>query len=237
MKKRGIKLDPNETTTDILIILDRSGSMQHAAADHVGGLRAFVDEQRKVEGDVRLTLVQFDTIEPCEVIYDREPIASVGEITLQPRDGTPLFDAIGLSIAHFKKSRGAGDVGATNQVIVMIVTDGENNASKTWSKLQVKALVDELTAQDWAFVFLGANIDAFSTGQGMGMQLNAVMAFDNYDTAAIGSAYASTSANLMSARRTLYGGSTLRAASAAMSYTPAQRAAAKPEKPKRGPKK
>src|SRR4051812_34999613 len=85
---------------DILVILDRSGSMEHAVRDHEGGLRSFVEDQKSLGGDVRLTLVQFDTVNPCDIVFDRLPLADVGPIQLIPRGGTPLLDAMGLAIAH-----------------------------------------------------------------------------------------------------------------------------------------
>ena len=87
---------------DILLILDRSGSMQERKADHEGGVRSFVEDQRQLEGDVRFTLVQFDTNDPCEIVYDRVPITAVGPIHLIPRGGTPLLDAVGKAVAHLR---------------------------------------------------------------------------------------------------------------------------------------
>src|SRR4051812_47875829 len=107
---------------DILVILDRSGSMESAKADHIGGLRSFVADQRALGGDVRLTLTQFDTVNPCEILYDRTPLEQVGPIELIPRGGTPLLDAVGLALAHLKAQQLTAPAA---QTIVMVVTDGE----------------------------------------------------------------------------------------------------------------
>jgi len=101
---------------DLLVILDRSGSMQTGKEDHEGGLRSFVEDQRKLSGDVRFTLVQFDTTNPCEVVYDRAKLEDVTNISLIPRGGTPLEDAIGQSLTHLSKY-------SPDEVICMIITD------------------------------------------------------------------------------------------------------------------
>jgi Mg-chelatase subunit ChlD len=144
---------------DILVILDRSGSMQDAKSDHEGGLRSFVEDQRSLAGEVRFTLVQFDTTDPCEVVYDRVALDLVTDVTLVPRGGTPLLDAMGLAIAHLKKQQALAPAAHT---LVMVVTDGEENSSHEWSKAQVKALVDELEKGTGKVLYLGANVDAFA---------------------------------------------------------------------------
>src|SRR3954470_19575997 len=126
---------------DILVILDRSGSMESAKGDHIGGLRSFVEDQKSLGGDVRLTLVQFDTVNPCDIVFDRLPLADVGPIDLVPRGGTPLLDAMGLAIAHLLARQSAEPAAHT---ITMVVTDGEENSSHEWDLARVKQLVTEL---------------------------------------------------------------------------------------------
>ena len=96
-------------------------------------LISFVEDQRQLEGHVRFTLIQFDNVDPCEIIYDGVPISEVNEIQLIPRGGTPLLDAVGLTIAHvaerLKDSR-------PDQVVVMIITDGQENASREYKREQ-----------------------------------------------------------------------------------------------------
>ena len=84
--------------TEIVVLLDRSGSMQHGKDDHEGGLMSFVEDQQQLEGDVRFTLIQFDNVEPCEIVYDGVSIAEVDQVKLIPRGGTPLLDAVGRGI-------------------------------------------------------------------------------------------------------------------------------------------
>lgn len=179
---------------DVLVILDRSGSMAVARYDHEGGLATFVKEQSKLDDDVRFTLVQFDNENPCEVVYDRTPIAHVGKIELHPRGWTPLLDAIGLATAHLEKN-------TSNNVVCMVVTDGQENASKEYTKAMVKARVAELEKKGWTFTFLGANIDSFTVGTQLGMPMAAIADFSN-DAVGVQHAYMSFSDNLTRSQKT-----------------------------------
>lgn len=160
--------------TEIVVILDRSGSMQASKSDHEGGLRSFVEDQKALAGDVRFTLVQFDSGDPCEVVYDGVPIAEVGEIKLTPRGGTPLLDAIGLATSHVEK-RLEGK--KPDQVVVMVITDGEENSSKEWTRERVKQRIEELEKGQWKFLYLGANVDAFHEAGQFGLTSTAAMNF------------------------------------------------------------
>jgi Mg-chelatase subunit ChlD len=141
---------------DLVIILDRSGSMDHGREDHEGGLRSFVKDQQSLAGDVHLTFIQFDSHNPHEVIYQGEPIANVKEdrLALIPRGGTPLLDAVGEAFTSLK-----GKI--SDQAIVMIITDGQENSSHKWTKNLVTSLLQEREKAGWKILYLGANIDAF----------------------------------------------------------------------------
>lgn len=206
-------------TLDLLVILDRSGSMQSAKSDHEGGLRSFIDDQRSIGGDVRLTLVQFDTAEPCEIIYDRTTLADVKDVVLIPRGGTPLLDAVGSAVAHLRAQVPAG-----GNVVVLVITDGEENASTEWTKERVKALVTELEANNWSFLFLGANVDAFAESSSMGMGWVRAMGYSNLAGAGtVAAAYAATASNLMRTRDALDAGMPMAMASSCLSYSDEQR--------------
>ena len=200
---------------DILVILDRSGSMQDAKNDHEGGLRSFIEDQKRLGGDVRLTLVQFDTTNPCEIVYDRVPLADVGPIELVPRGGTPLLDAMGLAIAHLTKRQSAEPASHT---ITMIVTDGEENASKEWDLARVKKLVTELEGKGGQVLYLGANVDAFAEAGLVGIAHGHAL---NYNIAAssVQAAYAVTSNKVSHARGMMRGGASGQSISASMAFT------------------
>src|SRR5258706_3592093 len=91
------------THSQIVILLDRSWSMKTCCQDHVGGIKSFVEDQKNVPGEARFTLVQFDTTNPFELIYDGVPMEKVDHIELIPRGGTPLLDAVGMTLAHMEK--------------------------------------------------------------------------------------------------------------------------------------
>ena len=197
---------------DILIVLDRSGSMQSMLADHEGGIKSFIEDQRSLDGDVRLTLVQFDSVNPCEVVYDRAPLDRVTEVRLIPRGCTPLHDAVGQAVSHLR-----GQIADDAPVVVMVVTDGEENSSKEWTKDRVKALVTELEAKGWSFLFLGANIDAFATGGGLGMSHDTTATFTPQSVNAM---YSATSSNMLRSRTAVASGGTV-----CMAYDDVQREA------------
>lgn len=203
-----------KTTWDILVILDRSGSMMDARTDHEGGLRSFVADQQQLEGDVTFTLVQFDSVNPCEVVYDYVPIATVGAITLTPRGGTPLLDAIGKATAHLE----ARQVQPVDHTLVLVITDGHENNSREWTKARVKDRVLALEARGWTFLFLGANIDSFAEAVALGMPMAGSA---NYTAApaSVGTAYGMTARNVLRARTMSYTGATGQSVTSAMNYT------------------
>jgi hypothetical protein len=152
----------------IAVLLDRSGSMESIKADTEGGFNAFIAEQRKQEGQVEVTLAQFDT--EYEVVYANRPADDVPRLDLQPRGGTALYDSLGRLVT---------DVGATlaatpehdrpGKVIIVVLTDGHENSSTEWTHDAVSAVIRRQERDySWDFVFLGANMDAVAIGQQLG---------------------------------------------------------------------
>lgn len=201
---------------DLLVILDRSGSMQDAKADHEGGLKSFVEDNRKLAGDVRFTLIQFDTTNPCEVVYDRVALDDVQTIALVPRGGTPLYDAMGRALDHLTKHQ-------PDEVICMVITDGDENESKEWTKDRVKARVKELETRGWTFLFLGANIDAFAAGAAVGAQAGTTLSFNAQSHNGIAAMYNATLSNTVAYRSLRAGGQSAQAASGSLAYSNLQR--------------
>lgn len=120
---------PIDADTHIHFLVDRSGSMQHLVDDVIGGFNGFIDEQRTTPGDCRLTLVQFDSNNPFEMLHDAIPIGDVPELDrarYQPRGATPLLDALG-SLLDLAERR---HVASTDELLV-VFTDGLENASTT----------------------------------------------------------------------------------------------------------
>jgi hypothetical protein len=179
------------TTLDILVILDRSGSMQMGRADHEGGLRSFVKDQQQLPGDVRFTLVQFDSHDPCEIVFDRTPIREVDadSITLIPRGGTPLYQAIGEAVSHLRSAVGDG-----SNLVCMIITDGQNTDWHTeWNASSVKQLIAEREKAGWSTLFLGANIDTFAEAAAIGVGGNTSVSYSNAVAGSVANLYNVTS--------------------------------------------
>jgi hypothetical protein len=208
---------------DFAICLDRSGSMQSRKSDHEGGLRSFIEDQRTLSDEMRVTLIQFDTTDPCEIKLDRVPLAEVdtAQITLIPRGGTPLYDAIGRAVAHLRRTLTPQD-----NVVVVIITDGEENSSHEWTKPKVKALVDELEAASWKFLFLGANFDAFTEGESLGFARAAAASYQASGQS-VNAMYGAVAANTLKARHSVAsaGGQMTNSAKSAWNFTPDQIAA------------
>jgi hypothetical protein len=166
----------NPDRTDITIVLDRSGSMQAVHRQTVDGFEAFVDKQRKLTGDCRLTLVQFDTI--YETVYRNRPIHKVGRLDLQPRGATALLDAMGRAIQDTAARIAVSWTAKPSRVIVVTITDGLENSSREFTREQVFDLVQHQTDRcDWQFVFLGANQDAIREAANVGIQADAAMTY------------------------------------------------------------
>ncbi len=164
--------------TEIIAILDRSGSMRPIIDEAVGGFNKFLADQKAVPGEARMTVVSFDNI--VESLYEGKPLAEAPELKVEdvfPRGMTALNDAIGMTLNKHKQR--IGFEAWADATIVCIVTDGEENASKEYTIAQVKELVKSLETQGWKFVFLAANQDAWTTSARYGLDANnaAVMDF------------------------------------------------------------
>ncbi len=181
-----------ETRTHLSVILDRTGSMESIRDDTIGGFNAFLDEQKKQPGEATLTLIQFDTQDPFEVIHDFKPIGDVPGLTREtyvPRATTPLLDAVGRGINDLEARLGKMPAKKRpGKVVVVIVTDGQENASREFRKDQVEKMIKVHEEKDgWQFVFLSADLGAFHDAEGYGVRLSKRILFDK---SAMGSARA-----------------------------------------------
>lgn len=161
----------NEKLTELVMILDRSGSMSGLESDTVGGFNSMIREQKEGEGEVLVSTILFSNA--SEVLHDRVPIEKIGPMTEKDyRVGgcTALIDAIGGAIRHVKnvhKYIRPEDVPAHTMFI--ITTDGMENASRRYSSAEVKEMIGEQKKAGWEFLFLGANIDAVETAASFGI--------------------------------------------------------------------
>lgn len=156
--------------TDITIILDRSGSMQTTVDDAIGGFNAFIAEQKRQPGEAVLTLVQFDN--QIQVDYEAEPLPFVKDLdrtTFVPRGSTALVDAMGSTINQLAARIKAIPKEDRPNVVVVIITDGGENASREYQMKDVNSLITKLTKKGYQFTFIGANQDAIKTGASFGV--------------------------------------------------------------------
>ena len=164
-------------TTELVFILDRSGSMAGLESDTIGGFNAMLKKQRGVEGECLVSTVLFD--HTFKVLHDRVPLAEVRDLTDKDYEvggTTALLDAIGRSIHHIgniHKYARKEDVPAHTMFI--ITTDGMENASRQYSSAEVKKMISRQEEKyGWEFLFVGANIDAVETAGHIGIRTNFV---------------------------------------------------------------
>jgi Mg-chelatase subunit ChlD len=167
-------VDPGYTA--VLFIVDRSGSMATIAGDMEGGIRTFLDDQRKLPGKLTIDSVLFDTtVDYVDSFADPADV----DLKIHPRGSTALHDAVGIGVAKFGAKLAAlpeGERPAT--VIVVIVTDGQENASHEYRAEQVADVIKHQTeAYGWNFVYLGANQNAVTVARGMGIPAHSAMTY------------------------------------------------------------
>lgn len=159
----------NTTHTEIIMLLDRSGSMSSIADDMAGGFNAFMDEQRESSPNANVSLYQFD--HGFQEVYVAKPLADVGPLQLVPRGTTALLDAIARAVAETRSRLEAKPVSERPRTVVFgIITDGLENASTEVAHAAVKKLIERQEEIDeWTFMYLGANQDAIEVGRGLGI--------------------------------------------------------------------
>ncbi|WP_154795078.1 vWA domain-containing protein [Occultella kanbiaonis] len=211
----------DQNFTHIAFLLDRSGSMQSIKSDTVGGFDAFIAEQRGEPGRCTVSLAQFDN-EYQEVYADR-PIADVPSLELVPRGSTAMLDAIGRLInATGARLAALPEAERPGTVIVGIMTDGLENASKEFSRAQIKAMIGEQTDRyGWQFLYMGANQDAIEVGTGLGVDPGLAV---TYSSTKVDAAMRMTSRKVAGVRAAMAAGMAAPAARAAHGYTEAERA-------------
>ncbi len=158
--------------TELVFILDKSGSMGGLETDTIGGYNSMLEKQKAVEGECHITTVLFDN--SYELLHDRIDIKAVRPITDKEYSvggSTALLDAIGRTIHKIGNAQKhtAEDYRA-EKVMFVIITDGEENSSREYSAQKVKAQIERQRAEyGWEFIFLGANIDAVETAGRFGI--------------------------------------------------------------------
>ena len=152
-----------ENSTEMVFVLDRSGSMSGLAADTIGGFNELIEKQKKIEGDAYVTTVLFD--HEYEVLHDHVALGEVAPLTDKEyfaRGSTALLDAVGRTIDSVgARLAAAPEEERPEHVVFVITTDGRENSSREYTAKQVREMVEHQQQKySWQFVFLGANMDA-----------------------------------------------------------------------------
>ena len=172
----------NKDLTEMVFILDRSGSMAGLEADTIGGFNSMIERQMRADGDAIVSTVLFSNV--STVIHDRVKIEQVEPMTRKQYyvgGSTALMDAMGKAIHHIRNvHKYARKEDVPEHTIFIITTDGMENASHTYSSDQVKQMVRRQKEEaGWEFLFLGANIDAVETAARFGIDEDRAVTFVN----------------------------------------------------------
>lgn len=168
--------------TELVFILDRSGSMRGLEADTIGGYHSMIERQKKEKGEALISTVLFD--DRCEVLHDRVPLDKVEPMTEKEyyvRGCTALLDAVGGAIHHIGNvHKYARESDRPERTMFVITTDGMENASRRYSFEKVKKMLERQKEKyGWEFLFLGANIDAVQVAGRFGIDADRAVNFHN----------------------------------------------------------
>ena len=168
--------------TELVMILDRSGSMSGLEADTIGGFNGMIEKQKKEEGEALVSVVLFD--DQVEVLYDRVDIRKVEPMNDRQyyvRGCTALLDAVGGAIHHIGNvHKYARDEDVPEKTIFIITTDGMENASRQYTYDRVRQMIERQKERyHWEFLFLGANIDAVKEAGRFGIHASRAVNFEN----------------------------------------------------------
>lgn len=180
----------NKGYTEIIYILDRSGSMGGLEADTIGGFNSMMKQQKRTGADAVVSTILFD--DECEVVHDRVPIDKIEKMTDEQyyvRGCTALLDAVGGAIHHIGNvHKYARPEDRPEKTIVVITTDGMENASHKYSRAKIQKMVKRQQEKyGWEFIFIGANIDAYGEAEKYGIRKDRAVNYvcDDIGTASV----------------------------------------------------
>lgn len=177
-----------ENFTSINVIIDASGSMRDLGTDTIGGFNGFLADQKNVPGDVVFTLCTFNT--SYRLVHDfikLTDVPNLSPLTYAPQGGTALLDAMGTTMNSVGfKLAAMKEEDRPSKVIFLVITDGFENSSHSFSKAFIRDMVrHQKDKYSWEFVFMGANIDAITEGASLGISVHNTM---NYVPSSVGTA-------------------------------------------------
>jgi len=172
----------NTNLTELVFILDRSGSMGGLESDTIGGFNSMLAKQQAEPGDCRITTILFDN--QYEILHDRIDIKAINPITSHEyfvRGQTALLDAVGITINKIDSvQKNTAEEYRAGKVLFVITTDGMENASREFTYDKIKSMIEhQKSGCGWEFIFLGANIDAVEVANRFGVDRNRAQNFHN----------------------------------------------------------
>ena len=176
--------------TEIVFIIDKSGSMNHLAGDTIGGFNGFLAGQKALEGKATLTTVLFDST--YKTIHNGIDINEVKPMTnadYTPGGMTAMLDAIGDTITNVQNRHDELGSEKPEKVLFVITTDGEENSSHKYTKSQIEKMIKHQTnGHGWEFMFLGANMDSVKEAESIGISSNHAHSYD-YNVRGVATTY------------------------------------------------
>ena len=158
--------------TELVFILDKSGSMSGLEKDTIGGYNSLLKKQKKIKGECRITTVLFDN--NYELLHDRIDLEAIKPLTEKDYEvggSTALLDAVGMTINKLiAVENNTAKKYQAGKVLFVIITDGMENSSKEYSREKVRDLIEQQKKAGWEFIFLGANIDAVQAAGTIGIK-------------------------------------------------------------------
>ncbi len=163
---------------EVVLLIDKSGSMKGLEEDTVKGYNSMLDKERKLSVPTNVTTILFSS--DHEILADRKPISEVPDMTLDAykvRGATALYDTIGNAIAKTEAVKGIDDTGS--KVLFVIITDGLENYSQTYDQEKIKKMIDAQEEKGWEFVFIGSNMDAEKEADTIGIKKENAATYEN----------------------------------------------------------
>lgn len=159
-----VDADPDsKTSADVIVVLDESGSMQSMGKEPEQSVNTFIEEQKKLDGDARISLYKFNS--NVTTVYKNQKLSETGKFTdYKPSDMTALWDAVGKAITDKLNTEN------NRNVVMMVITDGEDNSSREFSRTKIRELITRVEKEyEWKVQMLGANIDTAVEGGSVGI--------------------------------------------------------------------
>jgi uncharacterized protein YegL len=178
----------NKDLTEIVLIIDKSGSMNHLTNDVIGGINQFISDQKELPGNVNLSMILFDdTLDHKYNRIDLKVIPNLDSTIYKTGGMTSLYDAIGYSVNYIGDALDkTTEADKPSKILVAIMTDGDDNRSIKYTAASIKEIIDhQITKYAWEFIFMAANIDVKKTADSIGISNSLAFTADSSGTRSV----------------------------------------------------